>query len=117
MAAAADRKEVSYMDDFSIDYKYINVYLQRSWVEINLSTLYSNFKSYSAHLPITTQIIAVVKADAYGHEDRVVAKYLSDRGVRHFAVSNIDEAIHIRTAGAKGQILILGYTPIERAES
>lgn len=59
--------------------------------------------------------MAVVKADAYGHGDQVVAKYLSDRGIRHFAVSNIDEAIHIRTAGVEGQILILGYTPIDRA--
>ena len=59
--------------------------------------------------------MAVVKADAYGHGDRVVAKFLSDNGVRYFAVSNIDEAIHVRQAGALGQILILGYTPVERA--
>lgn len=60
--------------------------------------------------------MAVVKADAYGHGDQVVAKYLSDNGIHHFAVSNIDEAIHIREAGAEGQVLILGYTPVERAE-
>lgn len=116
MATVADRKEVSYnMDIVSINAEYINVHSQRSWVEINLSYLYNNVKVYSAHLPSTTQIMAVVKADAYGHGDKVVAKYLSDRGIRHFAVSNIDEAIHIRTAGVEGQILILGYTPIERA--
>ena len=89
---------------------------QRSWVEINLSTLCNNLNTYSAHLPSTTQIMAVVKADAYGHGDKVVAKLLSDHGVCYFAVSNIDEAIHIRTAGVEGQILILGYTPIERVE-
>lgn len=115
MVEAADRKEVSYMDDFSINSEYINVHSQRSWVEINLSSLYSNLQIYSSQLPLTTQIMAVVKADAYGHGDKVVAKYLSDCGIRHFAVSNIDEAIHIRTAGVEGQILILGYTPIERA--
>lgn len=60
--------------------------------------------------------MAVVKADAYGHGDKVVAKYLSDAEINHFAVSNIDEAIHIREAGAEGQILILGYTPVERAK-
>ena len=58
--------------------------------------------------------MAVVKADAYGHGDRVVSKLLSDNGLRHFAVSNIDEAIHIREAGVKGLVLILGYTPIAR---
>ena len=88
---------------------------QRSWVEINLSTLLNNLKLYSNHLSDTINVMAVVKADAYGHGDKVVAKFLSDHGVRHFAVSNIDEAIHIRTAGVEGQILILGYTPISRA--
>jgi alanine racemase len=60
--------------------------------------------------------MAVVKADAYGHGDRIVAKFLSDNGICNFAVSNIDEALHIREAGAEGQILILGYTPVDRAE-
>lgn len=86
---------------------------QRSWVEINLQTLQNNLKVYASHLP-TTSIMAVVKADAYGHGDKVVAKYLSDNGVRHFAVSNIDEAVHIRTAGVEGEILVLGYTPVNR---
>lgn len=116
MVAAADRKEVSYMGIFSVNGKYINVHSKRSWVEINLSTLCSNLNIYSSHLPSTIQIMAVVKADAYGHGDKVVAKFLSDRGVHNFAVSNIDEAIHIRTAGVEGNILILGYTPVERVE-
>lgn len=62
------------------------------------------------------EIMAVVKADAYGHGDMVVDKFLSDNGVHHFAVSNIDEAIHLRKANVEGQILILGYTHIERAK-
>lgn len=116
MVEAADRKEVSYMDDFSINSEYINGHSQRSWVEINLSTLYRNLQTYSSQFSNITQIMAVVKADAYGHGDKVVAKFLSDHGVRHFAVSNIDEAIHIRTANVEGQILILGYTPMDRVE-
>ena len=88
----------------------------RCWVEINLKQLKKNFEIYKALLPETVDIMAIVKADAYGHGDRIVAKYLSDLGVRHFAVSNIDEAIHIRDAGVEGQILILGYTPIDRVE-
>lgn len=115
MVKTTDIKEVIYMDDFSINGEYKNVHPQRSWVEINLSTLYNNLNIYSTHLPSTSQIMVVVKADAYGHGDKVVAKFLSDHEVRHFAVSNIDEAIHIRTAGVEGQMLILGYTPIDRA--
>ncbi len=87
----------------------------RSWVEIDLRAILRNVDIYSAALPEHMQVMAVVKADAYGHGDRVVAKKLFDHGVRHFAVSNIDEAIHIRNAGVGGQILILGYTPLDRA--
>ena len=88
----------------------------RSWVEIDLGAILRNLDGYSAALPEHMQVMAVVKADAYGHGDRTVAKKLFDHSVRHFAVSNIDEAIHIRNAGVEGQVLILGYTPIDRAE-
>ncbi|MBQ6257709.1 MAG: alanine racemase, partial [Clostridia bacterium] len=88
----------------------------RSWIEIDLGAILRNLDVYSAALPEHMRVMAVVKADAYGHGDRVVAKKLFDHGVRHFAVSNIDEAIHIRNAGVGGQILILGYTPLNRAE-
>lgn len=88
----------------------------RCWTEINLKQLKKNYDIYKASIPENMELMAVVKADAYGHGDQRVAKFLSDNGVRNFAVSNIDEAIHIRTAGAEGQILILGYTPIDRSE-
>ncbi len=88
----------------------------RCWTEISLSTLKENYSIYKDSLQPSQEIMAVVKADAYGHGDKVVAKYLSDIGIQHFAVSNIDEAIHLREAGVNGQILILGYTPIARTE-
>lgn len=87
----------------------------RSWVEISLTTLKKNYVIYKSQLPDNMQVMAVVKADAYGHGDAVIAKYLYDNGVRYFAVSNIDEAIHIRRAGVNSKILILGYTPFARA--
>lgn len=89
---------------------------ERSWVEVNISQIIKNLEEYKKNISDNVNIMAVVKADAYGHGDQIVAKFLSDNGVRHFAVSNIDEAIHIRNAGAEGQILILGYTPIGRAQ-
>ncbi len=89
--------------------------LRRSWVEINLPILEENIRIYKSYLPNNMGIMAVVKADAYGHGDKAVAKFLSDKDIHSFAVSNIDEAIHIRKAGVKGQILILGYTPVEAA--
>ncbi len=90
--------------------------LKRSVAYINLLTIKSNYECYINAINEKKIVMAVVKADAYGHGDSVVAKYLSDLGVSHFAVSNIEEAISIRKAGVKGQILILGYTPIDRAE-
>lgn len=86
----------------------------RCWVEINLVQLQTNLNVYKKNIRSNMQIMAVVKADAYGHGDATIAKYLYDNGVSNFAVSNIDEAIHIRIAGVQGQILILGYTPINR---
>ena len=90
--------------------------IRRSWVEVNLPILDENLRVYKSSLSNNTEIMAVVKADAYGHGDRIIAKHLSGNGIKNFAVSNIDEAIHIREAGVKGQILILGYTPIESAK-
>ena len=88
----------------------------RSYVEINLNTLKRNFEIYYGLLKQNVEIMAVVKADAYGHGDMVVSRFLYDIGVRNFAVSNIDEAIHIRSAGVRGQVLVLGYTPIDRVQ-
>ena len=88
----------------------------RSWVEVSRGTIVKNLDIYRAQIPETMEIMAVVKADAYGHGDRAVAELLSDHGIQNFAVSNIDEALQIRNAGVKGQILILGYTPIERIQ-
>lgn len=86
--------------------------LKRSWVVINLDTLISNYNIYKSHLSSAQKIMAVVKADAYGHGEQKVAKYLQKAGCMNFAVSNIEEAISLREAGINGQILILGYTPI-----
>lgn len=59
--------------------------------------------------------MAVIKADAYGHGDIEIAKVFQSEGVKLFAVSNIEEAIGLRKANIQGEILILGYTPVECA--
>lgn len=90
--------------------------MNRSWTEISIDKVLRNYSIYKESIPKDKRIMAVVKADAYGHGDAIISKVLSDNGVRFFAVSNIDEAIHIRKAGTQGMILILGYTPIHRAK-
>lgn len=83
---------------------------KRSWVEINLKQIEKNYQIYKRSLAKDVDIMAVVKADAYGHGDSMVAQTLSAVGVRLFAVSNIDEAVGLRNAGITGEILILGYS-------
>lgn len=83
---------------------------QRSWVEIDLDQIKANYLAYKQLLPTETEIMAVIKADAYGHGDVHIAKWLSSLGCNLFAVSNIDEAVGLREAGIGGDILILGYT-------
>lgn len=83
---------------------------KRSWIEINLSQLRTNIEVYKRHLNCDAQIMAVIKADAYGHGDVQVARLLSQSGVTMLAVSNIDEAIGLREAGITGEILLLGYS-------
>ena len=89
---------------------YVNHKEKRSWIEINLSQLRANYIRYKKSLQRDVDIMAVIKADAYGHGDIQVARMLSDMGVNLFAVSNIDEAVGLREAGISGEILILGYS-------
>lgn len=88
----------------------VNQAEKRSWLEVDLNQIVSNLRIYQQALPRDVSIMAVIKADAYGHGDARVAKTLIDNGVDMFAVSNIDEAVGLRKAGIRGLILILGYT-------
>lgn len=88
----------------------VNQIEKRSWIEINISQLKANYLCYKRSLKQDAEIMAVIKADAYGHGDVQVARMLSEVGVKMFAVSNIDEAVGLREAGIQGEILILGYS-------
>jgi len=88
---------------------------ERAWAEINLTNLRHNVRALGEILPAGCELMAVVKADAYGHGDVEVAASLNQIGVSSFAVATIDEGIRLRTHGIKGDILILGYTLPERA--
>lgn len=91
---------------------YSNSYLKRSWVEVDLKQIAENYRIYKNNSG-GKAVMAVVKADAYGHGDTEVARVLQSEGVKLFAVSNIEEAITLRKVGIHGEILVLGYTPAE----
>ena len=91
-------------------------YLKRAWAEVSLPQLRKNVEIIRSLNSGSTEIMAVVKADAYGHGDEHIVRCLAnDCGIRFFAVSNLDEAIAVRKFAPQGEILILGYTPPEYA--
>ncbi len=85
----------------------------RAWAEIDLTKVSHNIHEIRKLIPEKTKIMGIVKANSYGHGDIMIAKELIKCGVDFFGVSSIDEALHLRSAGIKENILILGYTPIE----
>lgn len=87
----------------------------RAWVEINLENLNHNIKVLNAALPEGCQLMAVVKANGYGHGAEGIATQLEKLGVTAFAVATIDEGIALRQAGVRSEILILGFTDPHRA--
>ncbi|MGN0492717.1 MAG: alanine racemase [Acutalibacteraceae bacterium] len=89
-------------------------FLHRTWAEIDLDALVHNFDIIKREAA-GAKLMAVVKADAYGHSARIVAPLLEQHGADAFAVSNIEEAITLRGCGITRPILILGYTPVSMA--
>ena len=82
----------------------------RAWIEINLDNLENNITQIKNIIPTQTKIMAVVKANAYGHGMTEISKKLNQVGVTDFAVATLEEGIILREAGIKGNILILWYT-------
>ncbi|URA09351.1 alanine racemase [Thermospira aquatica] len=78
-----------------------------TWLEVDLTRLKENLKSIFTHAN-KKSMIAVVKADGYGHGAVEIARTLEQEGVSWFAVATLDEAIELRENGVRGDILVLG---------
>lgn len=89
----------------------MNNFYWRTWAEINLDALKRNIAKIR-ELSQGKEIIAVVKANAYGHGDVQCAKALNKCGIKHFAVSNLWEAQRLTSGDIDGEILIFGYCDI-----
>ena len=81
---------------------------QRAWVEINLSALAHNVRTLKDFLAPQTKLMAVVKADAYGHGAVTVAKTALANGADCLAIATLAEGVELRQAGITASILILG---------
>lgn len=84
------------------------------WAEIDLDALVHNFRLIQEKAA-PAAVCAVVKADAYGHGDGMIARTLAEAGAAWFAVSSLAEARRLRRGGIEQPILILGMTRPECA--
>jgi alanine racemase len=82
--------------------------MKRSWVEVDLGVLTDNLRRCREALTPGTEIVFVVKADAYGHGAVPVARRAFAAGVQWFAVAYLQEAMELRPALPEARILVLG---------
>ena len=86
----------------------------RSCVEIDLDALKHNFEEIKKATTPGTGILAVVKADAYGHGALETAKTLIDSGAAGLCLATIDEAVELRKHGIDVPMMTLGFTDPSR---
>jgi alanine racemase len=88
-----------------------------SYVEIDLNAVRSNIDNLIRVLPSGMKIMAVVKADAYGHGAVMIAREMMDAGIRHLAVATLDEALELRNNGLEdAEILVFGVIDPENLD-
>ncbi|MDP4086407.1 MAG: alanine racemase [Bacillota bacterium] len=85
-------------------------FFRDTWAEIDLGCISENISSVKNRLPNDVEIIAVVKANAYGHGDIQVSKAALEAGATYLAVAFMDEAMALRNKGIQAPILVLGAT-------
>lgn len=90
--------------------------IRPAYAEINLDNLIHNIKEIRRLSGTEAQVMAVIKADGYGHGSTKIAQVLLDNGADALAVAVLDEAIELRQAGIKAPTFVLGYTQPERSE-
>lgn len=81
--------------------------------QIDLTAIRDNLQAIRRCLPSGTEVIGIVKADAYGHGAIRVAEVLEQERICLLAVATPDEAVELREAGIVTEILVLGHAPAD----
>ncbi len=89
--------------------------MSNCWLDINTAVLRDNIQALQTAVSPATQIIFVVKSDAYGHGLVPMARVAWQAGVRWFGVAHIHEALALRAALPQADILIMGVIPADTA--
>ena len=88
-----------------------------TWAEVSLTTLRQNFRTVQKHVGANVTVCAVVKADAYGHGAVECSRALEAEGAHWLGVTSLDEAIPLREAGIRSDLLLMtGFWRGEEAE-
>ncbi len=87
--------------------KYIDL-KQRAWIEVKGKAIETNVRQLRSKLRKNCQFMAVVKADGYGHDAKLVSEYAIRGGASQLGVATLNEGIKLRSSGVKKPILILG---------
>lgn len=86
----------------------------RVTANVNLDAICHNVLAAKKIVGDNTKIMAIIKADGYGHGAVTIAKTLNNIEVDAFGIAIIEEGIELRKAGINKPILILGYTPVQQ---
>lgn len=86
------------------------LFYRDTWAEVDLDGVSENVTAVKKLLPADVEIIAVVKANAYGHGDVRISETVLKAGATYLAVAFMDEAIALRNKGIAAPILVLGAT-------
>lgn len=92
------------------------LHAERAWIELSTENLKHNVAELRRIMPSGCELMAIVKAESYGHGAKEIPEILSSLGVAAFGVATVDEGIALRESGTEGEILILGYTDPRRAD-
>ena len=87
-----------------------------TWAEIDLDAIAHNVSAYKRHVGPNVEVMAVVKANAYGHGALPVARAALQAGATRLAVHRLIEGVELRQGGIDAPILVMGYTPSSGAE-
>ena len=90
--------------------------MYKTWVEISKKALQNNIYQVKKLIGPRVKLMAVDKANAYGHGLIEVAKIAVNSGVDWIGVDSIDEGVRLRKAGIDTPVLILGYTLLSRLD-
>jgi len=87
------------------------------WAEIDLDAIGHNVSAIKRHVGEQVTVMAVVKANAYGHGVLPVAQVALGSGATWLAVNRVSEGVTLRQAGIRAPILVMGYTPVAGAST